>query len=315
MLIALHDLLAALPALLDDVPGILIDNRGMVAVTDDPFLGIPQGTGGTGFPHVITYFADVKWILQYVDHTFLIKTLASLCLVSMVIQISGDVIDVTAGGVHIKDLPDNGSRLLFDDRIFIRGFGVSQWHLTIIETLAGAGEHGTADFPGEVHGVELILPLNDHFNEAAIHAVDQRLTDGYHIDSELFPEHGLVKGALVLITGETTEFPQDYNIEGLGFCLRCSNHILESIPVTGLAAGASVLFDKDILRRQQDVMLQAVLFDLLKLGFRGIFQLIISADTDIGSTGADPVRGLRRLTHHFLRHCTFLLSKCTEKWA
>ena len=73
MLIALHDLLAALPALLDDVPGILIDNRGMVAVTDDPFLGIPQGTGGTGFPHVITYLADVKWILQYVDHTFLIK--------------------------------------------------------------------------------------------------------------------------------------------------------------------------------------------------------------------------------------------------
>ena len=62
-------------------------------------------------------------------------------------------------------------------------------------------------------------------------------------------------------------------------------------------------------------MLQAVLFDLLKLGFRGILQLIIGADTDIGSTGADPVRGLRRLTHHFLRHCTFLLSKCTEKWA
>ena len=133
----------------------------------------------------------------------------------MVIQISGDVIDVTARGVHIKDLPDNGSLMLFDDRIFIRGFGVSQWHLTIIETLAGAGEHGTADFPGEVDGVELILPLNDHFNEAAIHAVNQRLTDGYHIDSELFPEHGLVESTLVLIPGKPAELPQDNDIEGL----------------------------------------------------------------------------------------------------
>lgn len=269
MLIALHDLLAALPALLDDVPGILIDNRGMVAVTDDPFLGIPQGTGGTGFPHVITNLADVKWILQYVDHTFLIKTLASLCLVSMVIQISGDVIDVTAGGVHIKDLPDNGSLLLFDDRIFIRGFGVSQWHFTIIETLAGAGEHGTADFPGEVDGVELILPLYDHFNESAVHTVNQWFTDRYHINPQLLPEHGLIEGALILISCETAEFPQHNDIEGLRLGLRHCDHILESIPVTGLAAGASVLFDKDILRRQQDVMLQAVLFDLLKLGFRG----------------------------------------------
>ena len=125
MLIALHQLLAVFPTLLDYVPGIHVNDRLMVAVTDDPFLGIPQGTGGTGFPHVITYLADVKRILQYVDHTFLIKTLASLCLVSMVIQISGDVIDVTARGVHIKDLPDNGSFLLFDDWILIRSLGIS----------------------------------------------------------------------------------------------------------------------------------------------------------------------------------------------
>ena len=315
MLIALHQLLAVFPTLLDYVPGIHVNDRLMVAVTDDPFLGIPQGTGGTGFPHVITYLADVKWILQYVDHTFLIKTLASLCLVSMVIQISGDVVDVAAGGVHIEDLTDNSRFLLFDDRIFIRGFGVSQWHLTIIETLAGAGEHGTADFPGEVDGVELILPLNDHFDEAAIHAIDQWLTDGYHIDAQFFPEHGFVESTLVLIPGKPAEFPQDNDIEGLWLCLGCCDHILEGISVTGFTAGASILFHEDEFGRQQDVMLQAVSFNLLQLGLRGILQLIIGTDTDIGSPGTDPVRGLSRFTHHFLCHCTFLLSKCTEKWA
>lgn len=186
MLIALHQLLTVFPALLDYIPGIHVNDRLMEAVTDDPFLGIPQGTGSTGFPHVVANLTDVEGILQNIDHTFLVKMITGLRLVSMVIQISGDVVDVAAGGVHIEDLTNNSSFLLFDDRILIRSLGISQWHFTVVETLAGTGEHGTADFPGEIHGVEFILPFNDHFDEAAIHAIDQWLTDGYHIDAKFF---------------------------------------------------------------------------------------------------------------------------------
>ena len=94
MLIAASQLLTAFPALLNDIPGLHINNRFVKAVCYNPFVRITEGTGGTGFSHVVAYLANIERILQNIYDTFLVKLLPGLGLITVIIQPSGDIVDV-----------------------------------------------------------------------------------------------------------------------------------------------------------------------------------------------------------------------------
>ena len=104
----------------------------MKTVHYDPFVWITQGTGITGFSHVITYLTNIEGILKNIDNGFLSEFSAVFGLISMFIQPAGNIVNITSGSIHAKDFTDNSGFFGNNNRILIRGLGISEWHFAII---------------------------------------------------------------------------------------------------------------------------------------------------------------------------------------
>ena len=238
-------------------------------------------------PPVPADLPDVKRVFQYVGDALRIENLSGLGSKALFIQVTDDIVLIPAGREHGKDGPHNGSLILIDFRNFSGALLVAQGKLGIIHALLGPQAHTPAYLHAQIVGIELILPLNDHFDEAAVHAVHDRLTDRDNVDAQLLPQHGLVEGTLVLVPGEAAELPDQDAVEGLGLRLGHGDHVLELEPVPGFPAGAALLFHENELGRDNHIVGSGVAFNLHQLRFRGLFHLHIRADPDIDGPGAD----------------------------
>ena len=259
----------------------------MVAVCDDPFGFILEIAAGTGYPPVPADFSDVERILQYVGDALRVENFSSLGSEAFFIEISDDIVLIPARREHGKDSSDNGRLILIDFRNLSGALLVAQGELGIVHAFLSPQAHAPAHLYAQIVGIELILPLDDHFNEAAIHAVHDRLADGDNVDAQLLPQHGFVKSTLVLVPGESAELPDQDAVEGLRLRLGHGDHILELEPIPGFASGASLLFHENELGRDNNIVCSGVALDLHQLRFRGLLHLHIRADTDVDGPGAD----------------------------
>ena len=188
--------------------------------------------------------------------------------------------------IPVKDHPDN-FRFLRNDfrgRIVVRD-PVSQGRAALVPSVLGFGLHAAGDILGQIVRVKLILPFDDHFNQTAVHTIQDRFRDADHIDAQLFPQHSLVEGAFILVPGKSGKFPDQDTVKGLWGGLGSGDHPLEFRPVVGLLPAPSLGFHEDIFFRDHDPAALGILDNGLQLGLRAQVHLAVSADPDIG--GAD----------------------------
>ena len=132
MLIAPLELLAASAAILYEFPGSRINNRFVVTVADYPFLGIAKRAGAAGDTHIVSDFPNIKWIIQHIDNSLLVKFLSRAGNETVSIEISCNRGDVISGSIHVKDPSHNSGFLLFNLGIFAGDLGIPEGHFPII---------------------------------------------------------------------------------------------------------------------------------------------------------------------------------------
>ena len=187
--------------------------------------------------------------------------------------------------IPVKDHPDNFCLLRndFRGRIVVRD-PVSQGRTALVPSVLGLGLHAAGDVLGQIVRVKLILPFYDHFNQTAVHTIQDRFRDADHIDAQLFPQHSLVEGAFILIPGKSGKFPDQDTVKGLWGGLGSGDHPLEFRPVVGLLSAPSLGFHEDVFFRDHDPAALGILDNGFQLGLRAQVHLAVSADPDVGSS-------------------------------
>ena len=122
--------------------------------------------------------------------------------------------------------------------------------------------HAAGDLLGKVYAVIFVHCLDDGFGDDGHFIVPDVFADRNHVDAQLLAQHGFVDNAVLAVAGKPRKLPDQDGIKGLRVFLGSGNHPHKFRALGAVSARATLLFDKDILFRQDKIAVFGVATNL-----------------------------------------------------
>ena len=143
--------------------------------------------------------------------------------------------------------------------------------------------HTPADFLPQIDGVVFVHGFEKGFHENGGGIIGQRFGDGNDVNAAFPTEQGFVENTVLTAAGKTGIFPDENDVKGTGHLPGGCDHAQKSRTL-GSGPSTDALIHIDVAVRQQEIMVSGIGADVGQLAGRGKFDLIVSGDTDIGSS-------------------------------
>ena len=199
---------------------------------------------------------QVEAVFQYAFHGTAVETLSGLGTKAKGVHPAGHAGEIQA----VVILPENTlchGVLGFVDGVGLPAAGrvVAQTGTQLVALAQGLFLHTAQDLAGEVYGVVFVEPFDDHLDQAAKHALHDGLGYADDLHAAFLAQDSFVKRALLLVAGETGEFPQIETAERGGFlAFGNGDHALKFRAVLRFAAADAFFLDEYEFRRDGDAV-------------------------------------------------------------
>ena len=222
------------------------------------------------FRVLVDVIADVPLVPQKPVQTVLVELLALGGLDLLCVEIFCDFSDGLSAGVHLENLPDNGSaRPVNMEAAFLVHIVAKARIAPIAQTLFGVDVHTPPYLLGQLRRVVFGHALQHALHQNTTGVVADIFPGGDHPDAVLF-QLGLIDGAVISVPGKAVKLIDKYALKNV--LVAVGNHALKLGPAVCRAALRPV----DVFTNHDMSVVLGELVAGLKLALNGLLRLAVA---------------------------------------